>query len=119
MYRCYDLNISIMMLGITLSIHNNENCYIYVLKRSIFRQVYYYPAMLTVFNNNAFASHTIHTIVEKTYPSIDPHSTPPPPVLLILHLTSYLTSYILLTSALSFHSKNCTVVHMFHGTLTS
>ena len=51
-----------MMLGITLSIHNNENCYIYVLKRSIFRQVYYYPAMLTVFNNNAFASHTIHAM---------------------------------------------------------
>ena len=51
-----------MMLGITLSIHNNDNCYIYVLKRSIFRQVYYYPAMLTVFNNNAFASHTIHAM---------------------------------------------------------
>ena len=51
-----------MMLGITSSIHNNENCYIYVLKRSIFRHVYYYPAMLTVFNNNAFASHTIHVM---------------------------------------------------------
>ena len=62
MHRFYDLNISIMMLGITLSIHNNENCYIYLLKRSIFRQVYYYPAMLTVFNNNAFASHTIHAM---------------------------------------------------------
>ena len=64
MYRFYDLNISIMMLGITLSIHDNENCYIYVIKRSIFRQVYY-PAMLTVFNNNAFmafASHTIHAM---------------------------------------------------------
>ena len=62
MYRFYDLNISIMMLGITLSIHNNENCYICVLKPSIFRQVYYYPAMLTVFNNNAFASNTIHAM---------------------------------------------------------
>ena len=61
-YRFYYLNISIMMLGITLSIHNNENCYVDVLKRSIFRQVYYYPAMLTVFNNNAFASHTIHAM---------------------------------------------------------
>ena len=50
------------MLGITLSIHNNEKCYIYELKRSIFRQVYYYPAMLTVFNNNTFASHTIHVM---------------------------------------------------------
>ena len=62
MYRFYDLNISIMMLGITLSIHNNEYCYIYVLRRSIFRQVYYYPAMLTVFKNNAFVSHTIHAM---------------------------------------------------------
>ena len=62
MYQSHDLNISIMMLGITLSIHNNENGYIYVLKRSIFRQVYYYPAMLTVFNNNAFTSHTIHAM---------------------------------------------------------
>ena len=51
-----------MMLGITLSIHNNENYYIYEPKRSIFRQVYYYPAMLTVFNNNAFASYTIHAM---------------------------------------------------------
>ena len=62
MYRFYDLNISIMMLGTTLSTHNNENCYIYGLKRSIFRQVYYYPAMLTVFNNNAFASPAIHAM---------------------------------------------------------
>ena len=51
-----------MMWGITLSIHNNENCYMYVLKRSIFTQVYYYSAILTVFNNNAFASHTIHAM---------------------------------------------------------
>ena len=62
MCRFYDLNISIMMLGITLQVYNNENCYIYVLKRSIVIQVYYYPAMLTVFNNNAFASHTIHAM---------------------------------------------------------
>ena len=39
MYRFYYLNISIMMLGITLSIHNNNNCYIYVLKRTIFTEV--------------------------------------------------------------------------------
>ena len=64
MYRFYDLNISIMMLGITLSIHNNENCYMYVQKRLIFRQVYYYPAMLTVFNNNAFASHALHAKIQ-------------------------------------------------------
>ena len=62
MYRFYDLNISIMMLGITLQVHNNENCYMYVLKLSIVIQVYYYPAMLTVFNNNAFASHAIHDL---------------------------------------------------------
>ena len=71
MYRFYDLNISIMMLEITLSIHNNENCYIYVLKRSIFRQVYYYPVMLTVFNNNAFASHTIHAMKPFNYDAYD------------------------------------------------
>ena len=58
MYRFYYLNISIMMLGITLQVHN----YIDVLKRSICIQVYYYPAMLTVFNNNAFASYSIHAM---------------------------------------------------------
>ena len=64
MCQCYDLNISMMMLGITLSIDNNENCFIYVLKRSIFIQAYYHPAMLTVLSsiNNAFASHTIHAM---------------------------------------------------------
>ena len=62
MYRFYYLNMSIMMLGITLEVHNNENSYIYVLKRSICIHVYYYPAMLTVFNNNAFASYAIHAM---------------------------------------------------------
>ena len=78
MYQFYDLNISIMMLGITLSIHNNVNCYIYVLNRLIFRQVYYYPAMLTVFNNNAFASHTIHAMNPFNHDAYEPPNGPKP-----------------------------------------
>ena len=78
MYCFYDLNISIMMLAITLSIHNNENCYSYVLKRSIFRQVYYYPAMLTVLNNNAFASHTIHAMKQFNHDTYERPNGPKP-----------------------------------------
>ena len=76
MYRFYYLYISIMMLGITLSIHNNKNCYIYVLRRSIFRQVYYYPAMLTVFNNNA--SHTIHAVAPFNHDAYERPNGPKP-----------------------------------------
>ena len=38
MYQFYDSNIMMQMLGITLSIHNTEVCYIYVQKQSIVMQ---------------------------------------------------------------------------------
>ena len=78
MYRFHDLDMSIMMLGITLSIHNNENCHMYVLKRSIFRQVYYYPAMLTVFNNSAFASHAMHAMKPFNHDAYERPNDPTP-----------------------------------------
>ena len=78
MCRFYDLNISIVMLGITLSIHNNENCCMYVLKRSIFRQVYYYPAMPTVSNNNAFALHTMYAMKPFNHDAYERSNGPKP-----------------------------------------
>ena len=39
MYQFYYLNILMQMLGITLSIHNNESCYICMLEQSICRTV--------------------------------------------------------------------------------
>ena len=57
-YYLFTLNIMMQLLGITLTILNNEICYICVLKQSLFIPVYYYLAMLTVFNKNAFTAHT-------------------------------------------------------------
>ena len=55
------------MLGITLSIHNTEMCYISVLRQSLFIPVYYYLAILTVFKNNALTAHATKPFNQDAY----------------------------------------------------